>query len=388
MHFDDMGIGTLLAHFGEDEKIKGAVVQPIFQNSLFLFDTTEELQRALSAREEGPPYVYSRSGNPTVGLAEAKIAALEGAEACKVVGSGMSALMLAVMSQVSAGAHVVAIDTCYGPIKGFLTEVMNRFGVTFTLVSGCDTDEVIDAIRPETTLVYLESPSSILFRMQDVEAITRVTRERGVTTAFDNTYNTPLHYNPLAHGIDIVCHSATKYLGGHSDITAGAICANKVRMDQITREELAYTGALLHPFSAWLLTRGLRTLPLRIKRHEATANTVAAWLESRPEVEIVHHISLESFAQRDLYCSMLRGSTGLFSFEPKVQEVERVRAFCDRLKFFGRGISWGGFESLVVPIHLMAIGMPEPRWIIRLFCGLEEPEDLIQDIQEALAELA
>jgi cystathionine beta-lyase len=381
------GIGTRLAHFGEDEKIKGAVVPPIFQNSLFLFDDIDDLGKAMSQHPDGPPYVYSRSSNPTVGLAEQKIANLEGAEACKLVGSGMGAITLAIMSQLSAGAHVVAVDSAYGPVKGLFKHLLGRYGVTWTYVDGRCVDEVVDAIRPETALVYLESPSSLLFRLQDIEAITRLTRERKIVTAFDNTYNTPLHYNPIRHGIDIVCHSGTKYLGGHSDLTAGAVCTTKNRMDHILRHELNYVGSILHPFPAWLLMRGMRTLELRLKRHEATANIVAAWLEDRVEIERVHHIALPSYPQRDLYQRMIGHSTGLFSFEPKLQDGPRIQAFCNRLKLFGRGVSWGGFESLVVAMPVHPLG-EDSRWLVRLHCGIENPEDLIADLTQALAELA
>lgn len=387
MHLEDMGIGTRLAHFGEDEKILGAVVPPIFQNSLFLFDTIDDFQRAMTTNIEGPPYHYSRISNPTVSLAEAKIANLEGAEACKLIGTGMGAIALAVLASVKAGDHVVAPDTCYGPLRGLLVDVLARFGVTHTLVDGRQTSDFFDAVRPETTVIYLESPSSLLFKLQDVDAITAFAREKGIVTIFDNTYNTPLHYNPIAHGVDIVCHSATKYLGGHSDITAGALCTTRKRMDDIVRYELNYFGSILSPFPAWLLTRGLRTLKLRMKQHEATGNTIASWLESRPEVERVRHIALESFEQRALYLSSFSGSGGLFSFEPRVQEPERIKAFCDKLTLFGRGVSWGGHESLVVPIPVTSLGFGENRWIIRLYCGLEEPEDLIRDITEALPEL-
>ncbi len=387
MHSNDMGIGTMLAHLGEEEKIKGAVVPPIFQNSLFLFDTCDELLNSMLDNPEGPPHHYSRLGNPTVELAETKIAALEGAERCKLVGSGQGALTLAILSATASGAHVIAPDTTYGPVRSLLKETMERFGVSHTLVDGRNPEDFLDAIRPETTLIYLESPSSILFRIQDVEAITREAMHRGITTVSDNTYNTPLHHNPLAHGVDIVCHSATKYLAGHSDITAGAICTTKERMDGIVRHELNYLGSILHPFSAWLLTRGLRTLELRLKRHEQTANILAEWIEQRPEVEQVHHVSLSSFAQHDLYAQYLRGSGGLFSFVPKTQEPAKLKAFCDRLKLFGRGVSWGGFESLALPLSVNALGTPKDHWVIRLFCGLEEPVDLILDLEQAFVEL-
>lgn len=388
MHLEDMGIGTRLAHLGEEEKVQGAVVPPIFQNSLFLFDTIAEFERALNTDIEGPPYHYSRISNPSVSLAEKKIANLEGAEHCKLIGTGMGALTLAILSSVEAGAHVVAVDTCYGPVRGLLQDVLARFGVTYTLVNGSDPQEIFDAVRPETKLIYLESPSSILFRLQDVDAITKFAREKGIVTAFDNTYNTPLHFNPIKHGVDIVCHSGTKYLGGHSDLTAGAICSTRERMDRITRHELNYLGSILAPFPAWLLTRGMRTLKIRMRQHEETGNIVAAWLEQRPEIDVVHHISLPSFSQRELYNRYLGHSGGLFSFEPKVQEPERIKAFCDKLKLFSRGVSWGGHESLVVPLPIQALGMPEQRWLIRLYCGLEESEDLIRDLTEALPELA
>lgn len=378
----------MLSHLGEDEKINGAVTPPLFQNSLFLFDSVEELHQNMALNPEGPPWHYSRIGNPTVSVAEQKIAALEGAETCKLIGTGQGAIALAFLSELEAGAHVVAVDTCYGPVKSFLSETLHRYGVAHTLVDGRCPDEILDAIRPDTKLIYLESPSSLIFRLQDVAAITNVARQKGVTTAIDNTYNTPIHFNPIQHGVDIVCHSATKYMGGHSDVTAGVICTDSRRMKRIIQHELNYIGSILHPFSAWLLTRGLRTLPLRIKQHEATGNRIAQWIEDRPEVASVNHISLASYAQRELFARDYRGSGGLFSFEPKQQDKEKIYAFCNHLQIFGRGVSWGGFESLAIPIHVQALGMSEPRWLIRLFCGLEEPEDLIKDLSQAFGYLA
>jgi cystathionine gamma-lyase len=384
---DNLGFDTLIAHFGEEEKIHGAVVPPIFQNSLFLFDQVEDLLDALTKNPLGPPHHYSRLTNPSVDLAEQKIARLEGTQACKLIGSGMGALSTAIMSSVEAGSHVVALDTAYQPVRTLLTNYLSHLGVTVTYVGGEDTDELLDAIRPETSVVYLEAPSSLMFRLQDVPTITRETRARGITTVFDNTYNTPLHMNPHAMGVDLVCHSCSKYLGGHSDITAGAVCGTRERIDRITKREVNLLGNILHPFQAWLLVRGMRTLSLRLKRHEATANALAAWLEERTEIERVHHISLPSFPQRDLYQSLMRGSGGLFSFEPKVQDDAKVFAFCNALKLFGRGISWGGFESLVVPQKVSPLNYQEPRWIIRLFCGLEDAEDLMRDVEGALSAL-
>ncbi|RYG35931.1 PLP-dependent transferase [bacterium] len=383
----DAGLGTRLAHLGEENIPNGAVVPPIFQNSLFTFDTVAELMDAMIRQPNGPAHHYSRISNPTLEVAERKIADLEGAEACKVLGCGMAAIANAILSVVQSGSHVIIPDTAYYPARVFVERYLARFGVTHTYVSGMSTEEIFDAIRPETALIYLEAPTSALFRMQDIPAITKVAREKGISTIIDNTYATPLFMQPLALGVDIVCHSATKYMGGHSDVTAGAICTSNERMDRIVREEIVLMGNILHPFPAWLLTRGLRTLELRLKRHEATGNAVAGWLETRPEIERVHHISLASYPQRDLYQSLMKGSGGLFSFEPKEQSKEKVWAFCDALNLFQRGISWGGHESLVVPLLAHPADYVEAHWVIRLYTGLEEPEDLIRDIESALPAL-
>lgn len=383
-----IGIGTLLGHLGEDEKVQGAVIPPIFQNSLFTYDTIEELGAALANPLPKPPYGYSRVANPTVALAETKLAAMEGTDGCRLAGSGMAAITLAVMSVVESGSHVVIVDTAYGPLRQLVGDYLARFGVTHTLVTGCDAQEIFDAVRPETKLIYLESPSSLLFRLQDVEAITKFAKEKGILTAFDNTYNTPIYYQPAKHGVDLVIHSGTKYLGGHSDVTVGAVCASQEHIERISRQELPLFGSVLHPFPGWLLTRGMRTLEVRLARHETTGNTVAQWLSQRPEIERVHHISLPDYPQRDLYLKMLGHSTGLFSFEPKVQDGDKVKAFCNKLKIFERGISWGGFESLVVCMPVKTLDTPEPKWLVRLFCGLEDPKDLVNDLEQAIVELA
>lgn len=381
----DYGLNTMLAHFGEDEKIKGAVVPPLFQNSLFVFETQQELMDAMLNKPGGPPYHYSRLGNPTVDLAQRKIAALEGAEACLLLATGMGAISVVLMSTLKTGSHAVVVDTCYGPVKSILNDYFKDYGVTATFVEGSCPEDIIDAIRPETTLVYLESPSSMFFRLQDLEAITKVCRERGITTAIDNTYSTPLYQKPIAMGVDIVIHSGTKYFGGHSDITAGVVCSTRERIDTMIKRELAFLGSILAPFPAWLLTRGLRTLNLRLRQHEINANIVASWLDDQPTVDRVHHLGLPSYPQRDLFLKQMKGSTGLFSFEPKVQDDEKIRVFVESLNIFQLGISWGGFESLVVPLKLQPAHYTEPRWVIRLFVGLEDPEDLIADLTQAMA---
>ncbi len=383
--YDTADAETLLCHFGEHEKLHGAVVPPIFHNSLFSFNTVAEFAESVTAPSSGPPYVYSRVSNPTVNVAEQKIARLEGTEGCRVFSSGMAAISSAVMSCVQAGSHVVAVDTSYGPLQQFLNEYLTKFGITATFVEGSDPEELLAAIRPETTMVYLESPSSLIFRLQDFETITRYCREGGITTITDNTYSTPLYQQPAAMGVDLIVHSATKYLGGHSDVTAGVVCGSAERIAQLTKDEVSLFGSLIAPFPAWLLTRGLRTLGVRIRRHEETGNEIAAWLEKHPSVDHVNHVSLASNPQRELYQKQMRGSTGLFSFVPKQQDREKVIAFVEALDIFQIGVSWGGFESLSVPIEVTPLHYGEPTWLIRLFVGLESPKDLMADLQNAFA---
>ena len=192
---------------------------------------------------------------------------------------------------------------------------------------------------------------------------------------------------PLEHGADIVIQSLSKYYGGHANAMGGAIIGSQNYIDRLTNDEIPMMGGLLPPFQAWLFTQGSRTLKIRLKQHEATANQVAKWLENQPEIKIVHHVGLESYAQRDVFLRTMNGSSGIFSFEPKTRDKAKVMAFCNRLNLFGRGIGWGAFESLVVAYELHPIDYREPEWFIRIYCGLEEPEDLIADIAQAITEL-
>lgn len=373
---------TLITHYAEEEKLKGAVVPPIFQNSLFLFDSVQELMDAMIQDPLGPPHHYSRISNPTLDVVEQKLAKLEGTDRAKVFQSGMGALAAATMSCVRAGSHVVMVDTVYGPHRKLVTEYLARFGVTHTLVSGLEVEEIREAIRPETILICLESPSSLVFRLQDLRAVTSIARDRGIATMIDNTYSTPIFQQPAALGVDLICHSATKYIGGHSDVVAGVVCGSNERIRTLTVGEGALLGSVASPFTAWLLLRGLRTLPLRMARHQQTANILASWLQGQPFVDRVLHLGLPDFPQRDLVESQMKGTAGLFSFVPKSEDRTEILAFVDALEWFGIGVSWGGHESLAIPIHVHPMAS-DAHWIVRLSCGLEAPEDLIADLTQA-----
>ena len=376
---------TIIQHYGEETHDRGAVVPPIYQTSLFVYEDMESLVSQLKpeTRTDEKAF-YSRVGNPTNAIVEKKLAALEGTEAARIFGSGMAAISAAILSCVKAGSHVICVDTVYGPTRSFLEKYLPRFGVETTFVPGLDPQEFADAMRDSTDLVYLESPSSMLFRFQDIEAVTSICRERGVKTIIDNSYATPLFQNPAAMGVDLVCHTASKFLGGHSDIIAGVICGRKELIRKIEEEEVELIGGALAPFPAWLMLRGMRTLPLRVRHACDAGNQIAQYLADHPAVEDVIHAGAEWHPQRSLFLKQMSGSVSLLSFVPKCQDGDKVRAVVRDLELFHVGVSWGGFESLAVANEMQPPGWKEAKWVIRIYAGLEDVGDLMDDLDQAL----
>lgn len=375
------GPNTRLQHLGEEDKPYGAVTPPIFQNSLFVFPDYD----SFVYRDPVDPnaHTYSRCTNPTVNIAQKKLADLEGTEEARLFGCGMAAISSTILANVHQGSHVVCVDTCYGPTHKFLAEYLPKFGVTTTFVPGESSDDLLDAIRPETTLVYLESPGSILFRLQDLTKIGRACREKGVATAIDNSYSSPVFQNPHAFGIDYILHSATKYISGHSDVVAGLVCGSRDNIERLSVNELELITGLMHPLPAWLLMRGLRTIKLRMKHAQETGNALAGWVREQPFVERVRHVGFADFDQAALRDQHMRGTSSLFSFEPKNQNENWSRAFANALEVFQLGVSWGGHESLCAPLTMHPMDWSSPRRIIRLYAGLEELDDLIEDVRIA-----
>ncbi len=368
---------------GEEQKHLRAVAPSIVQTSLFVFDSTEEFKSAFDYQCDSPS-VYSRMSNPTVRIAEKKLADLEQTEEARLFVSGMAAISAAILACVEADSHVICVDTVYGPTRQLLEDYLPRFRVGITFVEGSDPDEFKAAIRPETKLIYLESPSSLLYRMQDIEAVSALAHHHGIPVLIDNSYASPLFQQPVKFGADVVLHSATKYIGGHSDTVAGLCCSNRQRMTQMIKDEVGIFGGALPPFPGWLITRSLRTLTLRMKAHQDTANELAAWLREQDGIDDVIHVGLPDFAQADLRDKQMTGTGGLFTFMPTVQEEEPILKFIEALELFQLGVSWGGHESLAVPLHPQPMHWKEPRWVIRLFVGLEDPEDLKEDILQAM----
>ena len=355
---------------------------PIVQTSLFTFPTFRALIEGLDA--EHRTHVYSRGQNPTVEAFERKLAELEGAEACKAFSSGMAAIAAVLFGTLRAGDHVLFVNETYGPTLRLAAE-LRRFGVGHDLVLDLAPDAVRAALRPETRLVWLESPGTMLFRVADIAAIGGIARAHGAVCCIDNSWATPLLQKPLALGVDLVVHTCTKYLAGHSDLVAGAVAGAAARLEELFYSAYLLLGGALAPASAWLLLRSMRTLPIRLERQGADALRVARFLQGHPAVAAVHHPAIGG--DPALVASQMRGFSGVFSFELRPPEFAAVETALDRLRLFRKGISWGGVESLVYsPVREAGNrdGSSLPPGLVRLSVGLEGADALIEDLSRAL----
>ncbi len=385
---DDLSF--ILNHLGEErEQGAGAVVPSIVQSSNFTYSTVAAM-RAVVQQEFDKP-LYTRGYNPTVAMLRKKIAALEHADDALVFSSGAAAMAAAVMSFTKTGDHIVCVHKPYSWTKKLLAELLVRFGVEHNFVDGTDAENYRKAIKPNTTFFILESPNSLTFELQDLSAVAAIAKEHGILTLCDNSFSSPLYQNPIDLGIDMVAHSATKYLNGHSDVVAGALAGSHAHMRQVMSKEFMTLGAAPSPHDAWLLIRGLRTLPLRMERSADSANKVARFLEAQPKVKRVHWPGLESHPQHALAKKQMKRVAGLMSIELDAPDVAAVERFCDNLKTFLIAVSWGGYESLQWPV--CALQGPSgyytdlPFTMIRLYVGLEDADWLIADLDQALAKM-
>ncbi|MEM6763275.1 MAG: PLP-dependent aspartate aminotransferase family protein [Bacteroidota bacterium] len=377
----------ILTHLGEDrDQVQGAVNPPIYYSSNFAFNTVEEMRHALTHEMDVP--FYTRGHNPTVAVLRKKIAALEKAEECLLFGSGSAAMAAAVMSQVQQGDHVICVQKPYSWTGKLLAKLLSRYGVTHTFIDGREARNYEAAIQKNTTLLILESPNSMTFELQDLKAVATIAREHGIRTICDNSYASPINQNPIALGIDIVIHSATKYLSGHSDVVAGALCTSRDIAEHIFQSEYMTLGAILSPHDAWLLLRGLRTLPLRMQRVAETTPKIVEYLSTHPLVDKVYYPFLRENEQYELAMQQQKMPGGQFSIELKADSMEQVDLFCNSLQTFLMACSWGGYESLIFPISTLyqSANYAEttlPWNFIRFYVGLEDPTYLIADLENA-----
>lgn len=384
---------TLLAHDNNNSsKYHGAVVPPIFQNSLFTFDSWEAIDEAFENRTES--YIYSRGKNPTVKIVEEKLAQLAGGEKAQLFPSGMAAITAACLHFLSPNSHVIAIKNMYGPANNLLVDYLSKkMNVGTTFVSGTDLEEFKAAVKENTKLIYLESPSSAVFSLQDIEAITELAKQNGVKTIIDNTWATPVFQKPLTMGVDLEIHSCSKYLGGHSDIIGGVVIGKESDIQSIFHNEYELLGAKTASLEAWLLLRSLRTLTVRLRQHQESALKVAKYLEGHQKIAHINYPGLESHSQYDLAKKQMQGFTGLLSFKLNTGDIEKIKTFVNTLNLFQIGVSWGGHESLIyVPAISYLKELNQEQFInmgislgdVRISIGLEDVDDLIQDLNAAL----
>ena len=351
------------------------VAAPLFQTSLFVFPRVEDLENAIA--DEASSFLYSRGNNPTVRLVEERVAALEGAEQAKLLSSGAAAIASSILSCVKQGDHIICSDEAYTWARYISSTYLERFGVTVTFVDATDISAVERAITDRTKVLYLESPSSLFLRIQDLGALADLAKSHGITTIVDNTWATPLYQNPLKMGIDLVVHSASKYLGGHSDIVGGVVAGSAERIQHIFNSEFLPIGQVPDPHQAWLIQRGMRTLHIRLAHHYASALKVCDFLYDHSKVAEVNYPMHPKSPWYDLACRQMSGGSGLLSLRLKSDDRERIFNAVNGFKRFRIGVSWGGYESLVYPAGVGKGGDPS---VLRLNIGLESLETLIEDI--------
>ena len=383
-----MDLSQIINELGEDrESYFGAVAPPIIQTSNFAFKNVSQLREAM--QDEFAVDLYSRGNNPTVPILRKKIAALDNAEDALVLSSGVAAVFLAVFANVKQGDHIVSVAKPYSWTDKLFNVLLPRFGVTATMIDGTNIENFERAIQPNTKIIFLESPNSFTFELQDLEAVARLAKSKRLLTIIDNSYCSPLYQRPLDFGIDISVQTATKYLGGHSDVIAGVIAGNKEMIEKIFRSDLLTVGSIISPFNAWLLIRSLRTLEIRLDRIAQSTQRIAQFMENHPKVEKIYYPFSPSFPQYELAKKQMKQSPGLFTVVLKVNTIAQIEKFCNSLKHFLMAVSWGGHESLIFPsCAVIKPGDFDPdnaaHRMVRFYIGLEAGEYLIRNIDEAL----
>jgi len=385
----DMDISYILNEYAEErENYFRAVSPPIVQTSNFAFEKVDDLRK--SFEDEYSTWIYSRGLNPTVEILRKKLAALDSAEDCLVFNSGAAAIFAAVLANVKSGDHIVSVKGVYSWARKMFEVVLPRFNVTHTYIDGTAIQNFENAIQPNTTVIYLESPNSWSFELQDMKAVANLAKKNGIITICDNSFCTPIYQRPIEMGIDLVLQSATKYISGHSDTVAGVLSGSREMILKIFNSEYNNIGSGIQPFNAWLLIRGLRTLVARLERITRTTHTVIDFLKQHPRVESLIFPLDPAFPQYELAQQQMSGACGLLTIIIKAETVMQIETFCNSLKHILMAVSWGGHESLIIP---GCAGMKREAFdpsvrehrMLRLYVGLEEADYIIQDLEQAFA---
>ena len=388
----NMGFATRAIHGGWKKNEEGALATPIYQTSTFIFDSAEQGGRRFALEEDG--YIYTRLGNPTISVLEEKVALLEGGDAAVAFSSGIGAIVSCLWTALKAGDHVIASKTLYGCTFAFLSHGITRYGVEVTFVDTSNPENVRKAMKENTKVVYLETPANPNMNITDLEEVSKIAHENeGCLVMVDNTYCSPYIQRPLKLGVDVVVHSATKYLNGHGDVIAGLAIGNKDFMTELRLFGLKdMTGAVISPFDAFLIIRGMKTLSIRVEKHSANAMKVAEFLESHPAVDKVYYPGLKSFPQYELAKKQMRLPGAMIAFELK-GGIEEGRKLMNNVKLCSLAVSLGDVETLIQHPASMTHSpyTPEERaaggisdTLVRLSIGLEDAEDIINDLKTVL----
>lgn len=391
-----MDISQIINELGEDrEHYFNAIAPPIIQTSNFAFKKVADLSKAFEDESDcyrTGGYLYSRGLNPTVDILRKKLAALDGAEDCLVFNNGAAAIFAGIFAHIKSGDHIVSVKAPYTWVQRMFDVILPRFNVSVAYIDGTTIDNWKNATKENTSFYYLESPNSWDFAIQPIREVATFAKTKGITTLIDNSYCTPLYQKPIEMGIDMAMQTATKYIGGHSDTLGGVLCGSHAMMKKIFDSEYLNIGSGIQPFNAWLMIRGLRTLPARIERITKSTATVVSFMKQHPKVESLIFPLDESFPQFALAKEQMKGACGLFTFTLKTGKRDSIVQFCESLKHIMMAVSWGGHESLVIP---KCAGIPvaefdpsnrEHRYI-RMYVGLEDPHYLIADLEQALSSI-
>lgn len=386
-------IHTTVVHAGEaPARHMGALSVPVYQSSVFAFPNAEE--GAAIHEGERPGYFYGRMGNPTQSALETAACELEGGEAALALASGMAAITTTMLTLLTAGDHVVAPQSLYASTNALLDQLLTPLGVTVTYVDAADAASYASALQPKTKVLYLESPANPTLKLTDIAAVVSIARSHGMTTVMDNTFATPYNQRPLEHGVDVVVHSATKYLGGHGDLTAGLIVGKAEIIRRARWHTNKMLGGVIAPETAWLVIRGIKTLALRMERHNANAKEIAEFLESHPKVHAVHYPGLSSHPQHALASRQMSGFGGMLAFD--VGGVEEGRRLVNRVKLCTLAVSLGDVATIIQHSASMThASVPRERrlrvgitdGLLRLSVGIEQAADIRRDLEQALSEV-
>tara|TARA_R110000851_G_scaffold90253_2_gene196886 strand:- start:18288 stop:19478 length:1191 start_codon:yes stop_codon:yes gene_type:complete len=383
----DDKLATKIVSLGRDKKFtKGIINPPVFRASTVVFDTMDEMRFAIKNKTNGEMF-YGRRGTPTHFSFQQAISELEGGAGTALYPSGTAAISSALLSFLKSGDHLLMADTAYEPTRDLCNKMLAGFGIETTYYDPMIGEGISDLIRPNTKVLFLESPGSITMEVQDVPTLSRITHQHNIIVMLDNTWASPINSRPFDMGVDISIQAATKYIVGHSDVMMGTATANEQYWPQL-RENSYVMGQTTSPDDVYLAARGLRTLGVRMAQHDKNALKVANWLASRPEVDHVRHPAFDTCPGHAFFKRDFSGGNGLFSFVLKQGDLASVTAFVENMDHFKMGFSWGGFESLILGIFGINKIRTATQWdsskpLIRLHIGLEDADDLIADLDAA-----